>query len=484
MGSSAEEVRSSCNDEDWGNVVHWVILPNYNEDLNILEMTMASVARSSIARTQICVLLAMEEREPASETKAAALKTRFANQFCEVDISFHPATLINDPPGKASNVAWAFKCLQKRLASAKELEDKVILTIADADSEFHELYFENLTSQYLGTDAGQCSKENVGLRQRDLTLWQAPVLHMKNYHRQPGPLVVGTLFTAMTEAATLADPNAIRFPYSTYSLSMRLASHVGGWDAEWIAEDWHMGIKCFLVTLGWSQVQPIMLPTMNYTPEDTTWASTLTARWAQAKRHALGYSDLAYIFMMLPLVFQHVSGGASFTEKLERIFRCAKLLTTVPAYLIRLVNTHVIVSTLAFCTLGQISLQKLMKLGLDEQRHVQLLLEQTILTWGTLGIATTLLMAVLLNHFLDLYQLFNSRLEPATSKRWQTVFASRFLHWAYLFACFSFSGPFYFLLLGAAVWIAAGKCLLLRKGCGQLHFDYEVATKPSPLSKV
>ena len=45
------------------------------------------------------------------------------------------------------------------------------------------------------------------------------------------------------ELSGLTDPNAVRFPYSTYSLPMTLARDVGGWDVEWIAEDYHMGIK-------------------------------------------------------------------------------------------------------------------------------------------------------------------------------------------------------------------------------------------------
>merc|ERR1719487_2234128 len=106
--------------------------------------------------------------------------------------------------------------------------------------------------------------------------------------------------------ASTGDPHAIRFPYSTYSLPLELAARVGGWDANWIAEDWHMGIKCFLLTVGHATVKPIWLPLVNYTPEDDTWWTTILARWAQAKRHALGFSDLSYFFMMIPLIFAYV----------------------------------------------------------------------------------------------------------------------------------------------------------------------------------
>merc|ERR1719174_2738137 len=119
--------------------------------------------------------------------------------------------------------------------------------------------------------------------------------------------MVGSMFTAIQELALAGDPNSVRFPYSTYTLSLELAQRVGGWDAEWIAEDWHMGIKCFLLTLGRSQVKPVALPTLNYSPEAETWLGTCHARFVQAKRHALGFSDLSYYFMMLPLIFLHLS---------------------------------------------------------------------------------------------------------------------------------------------------------------------------------
>merc|ERR1719453_2531962 len=67
-----------------------------------------------------------------------------------------------------------------------------------------------------------------------------------------------------------------------------------------------MGIKCFLFTLGRSQVKPIELATLNYSPEADTWVGTVHARFVQAKRHALGFSDLSYYFMMLPLIFLHL----------------------------------------------------------------------------------------------------------------------------------------------------------------------------------
>merc|ERR1719433_2504008 len=66
QGGRADPDRRSKEAE----VVHWVAFPNYQEDLDILAAAIESVAQSSIAKTQICVLLAMEEREVESRGKA------------------------------------------------------------------------------------------------------------------------------------------------------------------------------------------------------------------------------------------------------------------------------------------------------------------------------------------------------------------------------------------------------------------------------
>ena len=51
------------------------------------------------------------------------------------------------------------------------------------------------------------------------------------------------------ELANLSDDSATPLPYSTYSLTSNLAKKVGGWDPDWISEDWHMFLKCFLGTV-------------------------------------------------------------------------------------------------------------------------------------------------------------------------------------------------------------------------------------------
>jgi len=443
--------------------VHWVIIPQYCEDKEVLRMTLRSIKRSRIARKSICVVLAMEEREQAARAKAEDLQEQFVGDFAEMLVTYHPADLPNDPAGKASNTAWAFKTLVLHLerSSREDLPSApVLLTVADADSEFDAQYFECLTNLY--SAAGE---------QRDLRLWQSPIFHLKNYHTQPAPVVVGAVFTTMMELATMSDPHAVRMPYSTYSLSLALAKRVRGWDAEWIAEDWHMGLKCFLSTFGQTKVESIPLPTMNYTPEEDTWTGTVIARWTQAKRHALGLSDLAYYLMNLPIFLSMAYHQAS-GSPLAKFARTVMMMLKSTQLVLKLVNTHVVLGLLTTYYVIGLTLQILMKLYLTRtDRNVDALLGRTQFFQLSCFGCTVLFFLCSMFLFLKVYGLVKARVEPPASRNW--LYRYSVLHGAYLVFCFVVMSVVYFTALGICVMRAAASTMI------STTFIYEVASKPS-----
>uniref|UniRef100_A0A7S1M5N3 Glycosyltransferase 2-like domain-containing protein n=1 Tax=Alexandrium catenella TaxID=2925 RepID=A0A7S1M5N3_ALECA len=472
--------RGDRSEEPQPDAIHWVFLPQYKEDVETVAMSLRSIAQSTIAKKSIGIVLGMEQRETEAPNKAETLRNDFQDQFHDMIVTFHPQDLPNDPPGKASNVAWCFKRLQEHLErkrlwaeehnneqidlqdpkeKSKDTDAPVILTIADADSEFHSEYFEGLSHLYFEADQDR----------RDVLIWQAPVFHVKNYHRQPYPIIVGTMFTCMQELAALSDPHSIRFPYSTYSMSLNLAASVGGWDPEWIAEDWHMGIKCFLLTMGRSRVEPLLLPCANYTPEDVTWWKTILARWAQAKRHALGFSDMAYYFMMLPLVFGHALSKEANSKNAGRIHAMRQVWYMIFSGLtlvVRLCNVHVIIGVLmTYGALG-LALKFAMVLLFADERHVDFLFDKMHFNVAILTFSSLSCMVVTTALFNAIYVLLKPRMEGEGFK-WLT------LHWFYSLVAFAVFGPIYFLGLGIAVWKAAVSMLV------KTSFEYEVAAKPT-----
>eukprot|EP00928_Gymnodinium_smaydae_P012358 TRINITY_DN14487_c0_g3_i1.p1 TRINITY_DN14487_c0_g3~~TRINITY_DN14487_c0_g3_i1.p1 ORF type:complete len:1026 (-),score=134.06 TRINITY_DN14487_c0_g3_i1:91-3168(-) len=354
----------------WADLVHFVIIPNYAESLEDLCMTLESIAVSSIAKSNIGLILAMEKGEKGSDKKAEQIIEQFKDQFLFCEATFHPKVLTQavhpsaEVGGKSANAQWSARRLlaaiqgssklkqrkngthadcgcfcvglgsaaeprhdsnlnaeemKARREKAAEIEaeeakqnehfrrvlqsygrelkmENVVLTVGDADSEFHPKYFEALSYHYL--HAGGKEGETP---QRHVTMWQPPIVHMKNYLDQPWPVRLASLCVSMHEIACLSDPNAMRVGYSTYSLSAILAAEMDGWDPDWITEDWHTSLKIFLTTGGRLRVAPIFLPILNSTPDvkndkgEVDVKATIISRWAQAKRHALGISELVFL---------------------------------------------------------------------------------------------------------------------------------------------------------------------------------------------
>jgi len=279
---------------DWHDVLHIVMVPNYKTPVEVLEETLGSLQKFSLAKSNMAIVLAFEERESHVQEKASSLKEKWEKEFKFIFCTFHPPDLPNHVPGKSSNECWAFQQLQQELEDAHDIsrvDPRVIITVIDDDSEMHENYFEALTYKFVSAPR----------RSRYITTWQPPICHFKNYLRQPVIVRISSLFATLSELACLANPVDCHVNYSSYSLSLMLASAVGGWDPDHLAEDWHMFAKCSLMTGGRVRCEPIFLPLMNYTPEEDTYWGSMVARWDQAKRHALGVSELVYVIQAIYL---------------------------------------------------------------------------------------------------------------------------------------------------------------------------------------
>ncbi|OLQ11630.1 hypothetical protein AK812_SmicGene4512 [Symbiodinium microadriaticum] len=289
--AAALQPASNADDEEditTRDVLHVVMLPTFCTPLTVLEHTLTSLAQYSQAKGQLAVCLAFEEREEEAQEKEKSLRQMFADTFFFIHATYHPSNLPNHLPGKSSNECWAFQQLCRELEEVYQIlpeDPRVVITVIDDDSDMHSKYFEALTHHFVA----------AGPSRRYLNLWQAPICHFKNFLRQPLLVRISSLFSTLNELSCLANPWDCHVPYSSYSISFALACAVGGWDPEYLAEDWHMFAKCSLKTMGRAKCVPIFLPVLNYTPEEDTYCSTLWSRWTQAKRHALGVSEVVYV---------------------------------------------------------------------------------------------------------------------------------------------------------------------------------------------
>eukprot|EP00931_Biecheleriopsis_adriatica_P013970 TRINITY_DN11554_c0_g2_i1.p1 TRINITY_DN11554_c0_g2~~TRINITY_DN11554_c0_g2_i1.p1 ORF type:complete len:779 (+),score=125.98 TRINITY_DN11554_c0_g2_i1:69-2405(+) len=440
----------------WQDVMHFVIFPNYKEDPEVLKLAVKSVAKSDLAFSQIVLVLAMEAREEGAQAKAAALCKEVGSQFRHCLVTYHPPDLPGEMPGKSSNTKWAAEqvfeyCTQHKIDIAN-----AVCTVGDADSEFHQEYFAALT--YYFVNSGSEENETPA---RYLTIWQPPVLHYKNYVKQPAIVKLCSLIVGTHELSNLADPDATRVPYSTYSISAKLAKAVHGWDPDWISEDWHMCLKCFLATAGRLNVMPIFLPVLNYTPEGETVWETFVGRWTQEKRHALGFCEIVYFLDHFPRIFSTVQGIEAKMQFLWKGFRLW----------FKLLMVHVVMASLwALGPLNVMLMGWLHPQDFNRSDPVFLLnfvcQSVCILSLNCLFMANTIIYEAVKKQ-VDGYD------DPSLSIRWRSPLINSLAVVLESALC----APFVFMMAAAAEWIAAVK------SAGGNRFDYEVALKPN-LSKV
>jgi hypothetical protein len=308
-----EEAQDSSSDAF--DVLHIVILPNFKENERMLLETLQNVGSSPMALDRVRVVLAMEAREgPAAREKAERLIQKTEHLFADIFATYHPANLPGEVAGKSSNTQFAYREALRHYGPILQGCDlsRVFLTVGDADTLWHPQYLSALT--YSGM--------NMSGEERGWKIWQPPILLMRNIFSVPAMTRASAHATLIFELSALA--NQFFFPafaYSSYSLTLALASHpeVDGWDVDVIAEDHHMFCKCYFAAL-WElahaqkdkknnkdaddivivpqvQVEPIFLPAVSYLVESDGYISSLWARFEQARRHSQGVVELGYVLL-------------------------------------------------------------------------------------------------------------------------------------------------------------------------------------------
>lgn len=268
----------------WSEIKHVVIIPNYNESVQILTSTLETLTQQkNLDKKQMTVVLAMEERAAGAHQRAEELRQKFKGKFGRLEAIYHPDGIVGEIKGKASNEAWAAKEIKKILVDQQKNDiGKITITSCDADAHFHSLYFAALAYHF-------------GLNpHRYLRFWQSPICWHNNYWKIPALIrITGTLSNS-GYLASIQEPDGLFFNYSSYSTSFYLLDKVGYWDTDIIPEDWHIFLQSFFHENGKVEVEPIFLPTSIDAPEGKTYFAALKNRYEQCKRHAWGATDIPY----------------------------------------------------------------------------------------------------------------------------------------------------------------------------------------------
>jgi hypothetical protein len=296
-------------------VHHLVVLPNFDEPQEILSRTLHSLCVQEGARDFMTVVLAMEEREPGARDKAETLLAQYKGDFQGLTATYHPSNLPGELPGKGTNETWAVRSACREMVDHLGIPfSQIVVTVADSDSIFHPQYFAELTRQFAAD------------RRRYSLIWQAPMLFDNDiWHTDPLIRLV-TYYSNVVSTGDYINSAEPKFPYSTYSISLKLLEDVGYWDPTVITEDVNIFMRSFFRKGGQVFIERIYLPTRGNPTYGANLWQAMRIFYAQKVRHAWGGTEIGYLLQKWGY-----PPGAPFAAKLWR--------------LLKLVHDHVFFST-------------------------------------------------------------------------------------------------------------------------------------------
>ncbi len=264
--------------ENFENVTHIAVIPNYKETTEKIRETLRSLADQTFPTRRIYVVLAMEKREPEASERAEALIREYKDKFGDIFATFHP-DIKGEVKGKSSNEAYGGKMAYKRLVRSGKIDyEYATISSVDADSIFDPQYFSYLTFAFL-TD-----------KHKYLKFWQSANVNYNNFWQVPAAIRIISFFGSLWRTALLVQKDRL-ISNSTYSLSLKLLHEIGYWDTDVIPEDYRIFFKAFFKKQGQVYMEPIFLKTSMDAPLSSSYFRTLNNKYQQERRWSWGASD-------------------------------------------------------------------------------------------------------------------------------------------------------------------------------------------------
>ena len=210
----------------WKRVHHLIILPTYKEPLTSLRRSLKAIEKQTYLLEKVHVVLAFEEREgePAVK-KAKILKHEFKDKFGSLMITSHP-DIEGEVKGKSSNNNWAARVAKKELVNKRKIKiERIIVTVADADSVLHPNFLACLSYHFLDHP------------NRYKRIWQPSIMFYNNIWKVPAPIRVLASIWSVAHIYLLMRTDML-INFSTYSTSLKMVVEVDYWDTDVIPEDW------------------------------------------------------------------------------------------------------------------------------------------------------------------------------------------------------------------------------------------------------
>ena len=276
----------------WEDVYHLVILPMYDEPIEIVRESFRSLARVNYPKDKLIVMLATEERVADSQKTAERIAQEFGSTFFRFMITRHPSGLSGEIPGKGSNETWAALEAKKLIDELGIAYERVLVSSLDSDTQLYPEYFGVVTYTFLTCDNPQRSS------------FQPIPLFVNNIYTAPALTRVIAFSASFWHLIQQSRPERLT-TFSSHTMPFKALVEIGFWHTDVVSEDSRIFWQCYLHYHGDWRVEPVFYPVAmdaNVTP--TFWR-TMRNIYKQQRRWGWGCENIPYLlsgFLKDPLI--------------------------------------------------------------------------------------------------------------------------------------------------------------------------------------
>ncbi|HPN67492.1 MAG TPA: glycosyltransferase family 2 protein, partial [bacterium] len=244
----------------WQDLWQVVLLPSYNEGVEIIKPSIESYLRADYPKERIIVVLALEERAGEELNKQRAiLRETYKDKFADFLIYTHPDGIAGELKGKSANATWATKQLVKYLAEKKIDFSDVLLSNFDCDTRVHPQYFANMSYKYL-IAKNRMQKTYQPIPMFNNNIWDIPLLTRT--------VAISASFWQIIESTR--SYRMVNF--SSQAMCLQTLIDIDFWDVTIVSEDSRQYYRAFFYFGGDHEVIPLYTPVyMDAVLSDNFW---------------------------------------------------------------------------------------------------------------------------------------------------------------------------------------------------------------------
>ena len=259
-----------------------IIIPYYNEGLEILELTIKSILDANFPLDKIIISISCEKRAGEEAwMRQEKLKKNYGHHFKAFITNIHPQ-IKGEMKNKSCNANWAAKAGIRYLKKENISIEKVIVSNLDCDTCIHPQYLAATTYHFL-------KNEN-------------------RYHRsyQPVPMYNNNLWDAISIVRVISLSSSFWYmiessrperlvTFSSHSMSLKALMDVGLWQKDLINEDSAIFWQCYIYYNGDYSTIPLYIPVSMDATMSTSFFKTIASQYKQNRRWAYGIENFPRI---------------------------------------------------------------------------------------------------------------------------------------------------------------------------------------------